>query len=76
MLYIDGIPTLKEGFLEPTVNILSERPSIISLNPLGQPGEDCLRLKFNIDEQCNLTMEEIDLRNNNQKQAKKLCKVR
>ncbi len=62
VIYIEGIPTVQTGPLEPKVNPWSNYPKTFSMNPPAQPGEDCIRLKFNIDNQSNLTIEGIDLR--------------
>ena len=34
----------------------------LELNPLGQPGEDCLRLAFHLDDDAQLVMSGEDLR--------------
>ncbi len=52
--------------------------SIISI-PLDPPGEldqDCIKLNFNINENCQLEVEGIDLRNNNKITSKNLGEIR
>ncbi len=76
VIYINGIPTIQEGPLEPKVNPFNEKPTIIFLSQASQPGEDCMRLKFSINEQANLIVEAFDLRSDEHKQIKNLGKVR
>ncbi len=63
VIYINGLPTIQELPAESKYTPLAKNTKSILLNPPGQPGEDCLRLKFNINEKCQLQMEGIDIRN-------------
>ena len=62
IIYIDGIPTIKIGPTTPKINLLENTECLIELNPPGQPGEDCLKLKFSINNECELKMESMDIR--------------
>ena len=37
----------------------------IPIDPPGKIGQDCIKLSFNINDNCQLEIEGIDLRNNN-----------
>ncbi len=64
VIYVKGIPTVKSASNEIKLTEWPGKSISIDLNPPGQLGEDCLRLKFKIDNQANLIVEGIDLRNN------------
>ncbi|MBL6798138.1 MAG: Hsp70 family protein [Synechococcus sp. BS307-5m-G39] len=74
---IDGLPQVIERV--PGAADVKERPSPcfqLMLNPPGQPGEDCLKLQFHIDEQAELIMEGEDLRNGSRLERISLGTVR
>ncbi|QNI86038.1 chaperone protein DnaK [Synechococcus sp. PROS-7-1] len=74
---IDGLPQVIERI--PGAAEVKERPSPcfkLMLNPPGQPGEDCLKLQFHIDEQAELIMEGEDLRNGSRLERISLGTVR
>ena len=62
MIYVNGIPMIKDHLVETEVNVLESRTESFSLSPPASSGEDCLRLKFGINSDCNLEVEGIDLR--------------
>ncbi len=62
VIYIDGIPTIESISKEPVLKRLHDIQLSIPLRPPGQPGEDCLRIKFKINDQATLFLEGIDLR--------------
>ena len=66
VIYIDGIPTIKTGATKPIMKGWEDSLTSILLSEPGQPGEDCLKLRFSIDKNCQLKMDGIDLRNNNE----------
>ncbi len=62
VIYVNGIPTIREKDNQPSITPWAERSISIELNPPGKPGEDCIKLKFSIDEKCQLKMQGFDLR--------------
>lgn len=74
---IDGLPQVVQRN-SPSVDV-KQRPAPsfkLMLNPPGQPGEDCLKLSFLIDEQAELIMEGEDLRNGSRVEPVSLGTVR
>ncbi|WP_320676189.1 Hsp70 family protein [Prochlorococcus sp. MIT 1300] len=65
VIYIDGMPTLKSTNNTLTTKEWETVSASIPLNPPGQPGEDCIRLKFNIDSESMLQVDGEDLRTGN-----------
>tara|TARA_Y100001968_G_scaffold201510_1_gene185089 strand:- start:63480 stop:65093 length:1614 start_codon:yes stop_codon:yes gene_type:complete len=76
VIYIKGIPTIKSGTNESKIDLLKEGKHTIVLKSPGQIGEDCLKLSFHIDNDCFLTVEGIDLRDNSQIMLKRLVLIR
>ncbi len=76
VVYIEGIPTVKQKNNESRVNSWQERPETILLNPPGQPGQDCVLLKFSITDDSKLQMQGVDLRSGKMLQNKVLGPVR
>ncbi|WP_269608808.1 Hsp70 family protein [Prochlorococcus marinus] len=76
IIYTDGLPTLKQ--IESKDKIKKINNSIISipLNPPGEIGKDCIKLNFNINDNCQLEIKGIDLRNNNVITSQNLGKIR
>ncbi len=64
VIYINGIPTIKELLLQPKFINWSSEVNSIRLDPPGDIGEDCLKVRFSIDDCCQLNIEGIDIRNN------------
>ncbi len=62
VIYVNGIPTIKDIFIESKVTAWEDRTLSFILNPPGQPGEDCLRLKFTINDAGKLEVEGLDMR--------------
>ena len=48
----------------------------LPLNPPGQPGEDCLKLRFHLNAQAELILEGEDLRTGEQLEPRPLGTVR
>jgi len=76
IIYVDGIPTLKEGEIKPNINPSIFSESSILLTQPAQPGEDCVKLKFSIDSSCQLIVEGFDIRNNQSISPLKLGSIR
>lgn len=62
VVFINGLPTLRGSSGTPRVQTWETRAAKLPLNPPGNPGEDCLRLKFFLNEQAQLIVEGEDLR--------------
>ena len=78
VIYINGIPIIqdKEDKFRPQIKPWGIDTILINLEPPANPGTDCLKLKFNIDEFCQLTCECIDLRTNENLKNQILGKIR
>ena len=76
IIYINGVPVIKESSAETKVIPWSEKPIHIGLNPPGEAGEDCLQLNFNIDDDAQLIMEGLDLRTKENIQKEYLGSIR
>ena len=76
VIYIDGMPTIKTSSEDSEMKPLLKSKASIALHEPGQVGEDCLKLSFSIDNACNLKMEGIDLRNNQDIASENLGSVR
>jgi hypothetical protein len=61
-----------EGRVQPW----SQQPPALLLDTPGQPGEDCLRLAFEIDRQGQLLLEVTDLRSGQRSAPRVLGPVR
>ena len=75
VIYINGIPTIKKGIIEYKVTAWEDRTFSFFLNPPGQPGQDCLRLKFSINSDSYLQVEGIDLRTGGNLETKNLGRI-
>ena len=64
VIYIDGIPTINSNTIKTNIKTSITSKTTIKLTQAGQIGEDCLKLNFNLDDNCNLTVQGFDLRNN------------
>ncbi len=65
IIYSNGIPTIKD---QPSTSSLKLNqwetpPRRLLLSPPGQPGEECLRLEFTINQDSNLQVQGRDVRN-------------
>ncbi len=77
VVMVNGLPKViekSEGWTEVT-----RRPDTtceLPLNPPGQPGEDCLKLRFHLNAQAELILEGEDLRTGEQLEPRPLGTVR
>ncbi|WP_269621774.1 Hsp70 family protein [Prochlorococcus marinus] len=64
VIYIDGIPSItnNDKIYQPKIVPWKDVPTIIKLNKPTEPGIDCLKLFFHINNSCELYVEGIDLR--------------
>ena len=76
VVYINGIPTIKKSNSFIKINAWENPTTKIHLNPPGKAGQDCLKLSFKIDDNSQLKMEGIDLRNGNEIEVTNLGSIR
>ncbi len=62
VIYINGVPKIKEELTESTINAWIDKPVTFDLNPPGKPGEDCVQLNFSINSSRYLQVEGKDIR--------------
>ncbi len=67
IIYVNGIPVLqdKEQSSLSKVSPWEGDPVMIKLDQPGEPGSDCLKLRFSINKSCQLHVDGFDLRSNN-----------
>ena len=76
VVYIKGIPTIKDDVTESEIANWSNTANSFCLHPPGQPGEDCLKLTFSIDADSCLQVVGKDLRTGEDLQKQKLGLIR
>ena len=76
IIYTNGLPTLKTIESKDKIKKITNTIISIPLDPPGEIGQDCIKLNFNINDKCQLEIEGIDLRNNNEIKTKNLGKIR
>ena len=72
VVYINGFPTLRTIESKDKIKRINNQIISIPLDPPGEIGQDCIKLIFNINDNCQLIVEGIDLRNNIQIASKNL----
>ncbi len=75
IIYINGLPTITTIDSKDEIKKLNNTIISIPLDPPGEIGQDCIKLIFNINDNCQLEVEGIDLRNNNQITSQNLGKI-
>ncbi len=76
IFYVNGLPTLNKVNRDDKVTQLNNKIISISLNPPGEIGQDCIKLRFIINNNCELQIEGIDLRNEDKIQTMNLGTIR
>ncbi len=76
IIYINGLPSLKTIESKDIVKRINNTIISIPLHPPGKIDQDCIKLIFNINENCQLEIEGIDLRNSNEITNKNLGEIR
>ncbi len=76
IIYINGLPTLKTIESKEEIKKINNTIISIPLDPPGQIGKDCIKLIFNINDNCQLEVEGIDLRNNIKITSQSLGEIR
>ena len=76
IIYTNGIPTILPTKINPRIIQWDGSSTVVILDQPGQPGEDCLKLKFNINNDCQLELQGIDLRSKReiQETTTRICK--
>ena len=65
IIYVNGLPTIRQIESEDKINILKNNLISIPLDPPGEVGQDCIKLRFTINNSSEVEIEGIDIRNNN-----------
>ena len=64
IIYTNGLPTLKTIESKDKIKKITNTIISIPVDPPGEIGQDCIKLVFNINDNCQLEVEGVDLRNN------------
>ena len=64
IIYTNGLPTLKTIESKDKIKKITNTIISIPVDPPGEIGQDCIKLIFNINDNCQLEVEGVDLRNN------------
>ena len=62
IIYKNGIPTIMPTSINPKIIPWEGSSTFLPLDEPGQPGQDCLKLAFSINNDCELTLKGVDLR--------------
>ena len=76
IVYINGLPTLTTIESKDQIKKINSTIISIPLDPPGRIDQDCIKLIFNINDNCQLEVEGLDLRNNNEITSQNLGKIR
>ncbi|WP_413391657.1 Hsp70 family protein [Prochlorococcus marinus] len=76
IIYINGLPTLTTIESKDQIKKINSTIISIPLDPPGRIDQDCIKLIFNINDNCQLEVEGLDLRNNNEITSQNLGKIR
>ena len=76
IIYTNGLPTLKTIESKDKIKKISNTIISIPVDPPGEIGQDCIKLIFNINDNCQLEVEGVDLRNNKEITKQNLGEIR
>ena len=76
IIYTNGLPTLKTIESKDKIKKINNTIISIPLDPPGEIGQDCIKLIFNINDNCQLEVEGVDLRNNKEITKQNLGEIR
>ena len=76
IIYTNGIPTLTTIESKDKIKNINNTVISIPLDPPGEIGQDCIKLIFNINDNCQLEVEGVDLRNNKEITKQNLGDIR
>ena len=75
-IYTNGLPTLKTIESKDKIKKITNTIISIPVDPPGEIGQDCIKLIFNINDNCQLEVEGVDLRNNKEITKQNLGEIR
>jgi molecular chaperone DnaK (HSP70) len=76
IIYTNGLPTLTTIESKDKIKKINNTIISIPVNPPGEIGQDCIKLIFNINDNCQLEVEGVDLRNNKEITKQNLGEIR
>ena len=76
IIYTNGIPTLATIESKDKIKKITNTIISIPVDPPGEIGQDCIKLIFNINDNCQLEVEGVDLRNNKEITKQNLGEIR
>ncbi len=76
IIYTNGLPTLKTIESKDKIKKITNTIVSIPVDPPGEIGQDCIKLIFNINDNCQLEVEGIDLRSNKEITKQNLGEIR
>ena len=76
IIYTNGLPTLKTIESKDKIKKITNTIISIPVDPPGEIGQDCIKLIFNINDNCQLEVEGVDLRNNKEITSQNLGEIR
>ena len=76
IIYTNGIPTLTTIESQDKIKKITNTIISIPVDPPGEIGQDCIKLIFNINDNCQLEVEGVDLRNNKEITKQNLGEIR
>ena len=76
IIYTNGLPTLKTIESKDKIKKITNTIISIPMDPPGEIGQDCIKLIFNINDNCQLEVEGVDLRNNKEITKQNLGEIR
>ena len=76
IIYTNGLPTLKTIESKDKIKKITNTIISIPVDPPGEIGQDCIKLVFNINDNCQLEVEGVDLRNNKEITKQNLGEIR
>lgn len=76
IIYTNGLPTLKTIESKDKIKKITNTIISIPVDPPGEIGQDCIKLIFNINDNCQLEVEGVDLRNNKDITKQNLGEIR
>ncbi len=76
IIYTNGLPTLKTIESKDKIKKITNTIISIPVDPPGEIGQDCIKLIFNINDNCQLEVEGVDLRSNKEITKQNLGEIR
>ena len=76
IIYINGLPTLTTIESKDKIKKITNTIISIPVDPPGEIGQDCIKLIFNINDNCQLEVEGVDLRNDKKITKQNLGEIR